>query len=130
MLFRKKKKKKKNVFALIWKIYFGSRTVRKKISVFLSEENLEKKVPPPPHTHTKIKWSVPKQVLFVTWLVWCHDIFSSIFIAINSTKQQIKQTGIPGIRFFFFAVIFTGTTETLFTSPAGWFWLALTLDSF
>ena len=32
------------------KKYFGSRTVRKKISTFLSEENLEEKTqPPPPH---------------------------------------------------------------------------------
>ena len=49
MLFRKKK-----CFCFVLKTYFGSRIVRKKISVFRSEENVEeKKQPPPPTTTTR-----------------------------------------------------------------------------
>ena len=40
---------KKNILFLLWKKYFGSQTVEKKFSGFLSEENLEaKKNAPPP----------------------------------------------------------------------------------
>ena len=49
--------------------------------------------------------------------IWCHVNFESSFTATKSTKKQIKQTGIPGIRFF--NVIFTGTMETLVMSSAG-----------
>ena len=121
MLFRKN-----NVFCFCFvlkKKYFGFRTVRKKISVFLSEENLEEKTQPsPPTPHQKIKWSVPKHAHMVS----CY--FLVYFHCNKQYKKQIKQTGIPGIRFF--TVIFTDTTGTLVVSPAGWFWLALKLDSF
>ena len=63
MLF--KKKKKKNVFALSWKKYFGSRTVRKKSLFFYRKKILRKKPSPPLPPFPpprKIKWLVPKQV--------------------------------------------------------------------
>ena len=56
-------KKKYFVFALTWKKYFGSRTVRKKSLLFIGRKSWGKNpatpsTPPP----QKIKWSVPKQV--------------------------------------------------------------------
>ena len=101
------------VFALsLKKKIFWLSDCEKKISVFLSEENLEeKKNSPPPPTLQKIKWSVPNQAHMVS----CY--FLVYFYCNKQYKKQIKQTGTPGIRFF--TVIFTDTTETLVASPAG-----------
>ena len=53
------------VFALSWKKYFGSQTVKKKkkkkkISGFLSEENLEEKKASPPPTPTAPPHTLPE----------------------------------------------------------------------
>ena len=110
MLFRKK-----NVFCFCFvlkkKIYFGFRTVRKKISVFLSEENLEEKktAPPPPPPENQMVGPKQAHMMSCYFLVYFH--------CNKQYKKQIKQTGIPGMRFL--TVIFTDTTETLVASPAG-----------
>ena len=48
--------RKRNILFLLCpkKKFFGSRTVRKNISVFLTEENLEEKKQPPPHENQMV----------------------------------------------------------------------------
>ena len=83
-------KKKYSVFALSWKKYFGTQTVKKKkkkkkkkLSGFLSDENKnkilrKKKTAPPPPPRKLIKWSVPKLSewgwAFGIFIVWWRSI--------------------------------------------------------
>ena len=117
MLFRKKI----FCFCFVLKTILWLSDCEKKISVFLSEEYLEEKKqppsPPPPHTHTEIKWSVPKQVSRdVAHMVSCYFL---VYFHCNKQYKKANKNRLASPVSVFFAVIFTDTTETLVKSPAG-----------
>ena len=85
-----------------WKKYFGSRTVRKKISVFLSEENLEEKTQrTPPHPRPPKKSNGPslnRCSRDVAHMVSCY--FLVYFHCNKQYKKANKTDGHPRYPFF------------------------------